>query len=147
MTTTFLKGVKKPFIYYTTGFGLAYLSYFIFGHQYSHGPGLHHLIAFFVLFGGLLWGAYNFVRIIGNRKDRTNLASLLINLFVVISVLIYLIILDNSKSGEDASPNKEDIITIYRDSSTKSSTVVNGLGDTLLFKVGDSVIIDKSKGR
>ncbi len=40
--------------------------------------------------------------------------------------------------------NKEDIITIYKDSGSKSTSIVNGLGDTLLLQVGDSLVIDKT---
>ena len=38
-----------------------------------------------------------------------------------------------------------DIITINKDSTTKTSSIVNGNGDTLFSLKGDSVLIDKIK--
>jgi hypothetical protein len=72
-----------------------------------------------------------------------NLASLLVNIIILSASIISFAIVINKKTGTETITNKEDIITIYKDSGSKSASVVNGLGDTLLLKAGDSVIIDK----
>ena len=144
MTGLFTKGLIRTISYYAVGFASVYLSYVIFGHQYIHGPGLHHLIGFLVLLGGVIWIVYSLIRLLYNGYDKINLGSLIVNLIVISGAVIYFSIEINKETGAETITNKEDIITIYKDSSTNSATVVNGLGDTLILKVGDSTIIDKT---
>ncbi len=55
VTTPFSKGLARAAIYYAIAFALILFTYEIWGHEYIHGPGLHHLIAFLALLGGVIW--------------------------------------------------------------------------------------------
>ena len=145
MTTPFSKGLTKAAIYYAIAFTLTWLTYHIWGHAYIHGPGLHHLIAFLALIGGAIWTLRGLFRLIFHKHDKENLGSLIINVVVVASVVTYFLIEINKENVAGTTDNKADIITINRDTRTNSSSMVDGLGDTILLKVGDSTIIDKTK--
>ena len=97
-----------------------------------------------MLLGGVIWIVYCLIRLLYNGYDKINLGSLIVNLIVISGAVIYFSIEINKETGAETITNKEDIITIYKDSSTNSAMVVNGLGDTLILKVGDSTIIDKT---
>jgi hypothetical protein len=144
-TTPFSKGLIKAAIYYAVAFFLTWLVYQIVGHTYIHGPGLHHILGFLALAGGAIWMIVGIVRLVLNKQDNQNIGSLIVNIVVVSSIAIYFIIEINKEPVVDSSPNNADIITVNKDSSTNSSSIVNGLGDTLYLKVGDSVYIDKTK--
>ena len=144
-TTPFSKGIIKATIFYANAVFLTWLIYQIFGHTYIHGPGLHHVLGFLALAGGSIWMIIGIVRLILNKRNKQNIGSLIVNIVVVSSITIYFIIEINKETVVDNSTNKADIITINKDSSTNSSSIVNGLGDTLYLKVGDSVIIDKTR--
>lgn len=61
------------------------------------------------------------------------------------SVMTYFLLKTNDETVAETTDNKANIITINLDTITKSSSIVDGLGDTILLKVGDTIIIDKSK--
>jgi hypothetical protein len=145
VTTSFSKGLTKAAIYYAIAFFLSWLTYQIWGHAYIHGPGLHHLIAFLALIGGAIWILRGLFRLIFNKHDKENLGTLIVNVVVVASVVTYFLIEINKETVAETITNKHDIITIQQDSGTKSSSIIDGLGDTILLKVGDSTIIDKTK--
>ena len=84
------------------------------------------------------------VRLLLNRHDRWNLGSLIVNVVVVFSVIVYFAVDFNEEDEAVESTNKTDIITIHRDTNMNSSSIVDGFGDTILQKVGDSIIVDKT---
>ena len=145
MTTPLSKGLTKAAIYYAIAFALTWLTYQIWGHAYIHGPGLHHLIAFLTLIGGAIWILRGLLRFIFNKHDKENLGSLIVNVVVVSSIVTYFLIEINKEAVAGTTDNKADIITINHDTSNNSSSIVDGLGDTILLKVEDSTIIDKTK--
>ena len=145
MTTQFSKGVFRAAIYYAIAFALTWLTYQIWGHTYIHGPGLHHLIGFLALVVGAIWIVVGVIRLLLNTQDKRNIGSLIVNVVVVTSIVTYFIIDINRETASEPTTNEADIITINQDTSTNSSSIVDGLGDTILLKVGDSTIIDKTK--
>lgn len=147
MTTAFSKGLIRAIVYYAVAFSLTWLTYLIFGHSYIHGPGLHHLIGFLAWVGGAIWIVIGLIRLLLNRHDRRNLGSLIVNVVAISSIVICFVIDINLEEVAEAPSNKADIITINRDTNMNSSSIVDGLGDTILLKVGDSTIIDKTKER
>lgn len=80
-----------------------------------------------------------------NKHDKESLGSLIVNVAVVASVVTYFLFEINKEAISETTDNKADIITINQDTSTNNSSIVDGLGDTILLKVGDSTIIDKTK--
>lgn len=145
MTTQFSKGLIRAVIYYAVAFSLTWLTYQIWGHTYIHGPGLHHLIGFLALVGGAIWIIVGVIKLLLNKQNKRNIGSLIINVIVVTSVVTYFMFDINRETASETTTNKADIITINQDTSTNSSSIVDGLGDTILLKVGDSTIIDKTK--
>jgi hypothetical protein len=147
LTPTFKKGFTRTIKYYAIGFALVYLSYLAFGHQYIHGPGLHHIVGLFILLGGAGWIVYNIIRLIYNKGDKGNVGSLIMNIVVISGVTIYLTVDANKNTGAATVTNKADMKTIIynKDSNANSVSVINGLGDTLFSKVGDSILIDSTK--
>lgn len=61
------------------------------------------------------------------------------------AAVTYFIIDINRETVSETTTKKADIITINQDTSTNSSSIVDELGDTILLKVRDSTIIDKTK--
>lgn len=145
MTTPFSKGLTKAAIYYAIAFALGWLTFQVWRHAYIHGPGLHHLIAFLALIGGAIWILRGLFGLMFNKNDKENLGSLIVNVAVVASVVTYFLVEINKETISETTDNKDDIIIVNQDTSTNSSSIVDGLGDTILLQVGDSTIIDKTK--
>ena len=144
LITPFTKGLIRTVCYYAVGTALVYVSYLIFGYKYIHGPGIHHLIGFIVLLGGALWAVSSLINLIINKHDKVNLATLLMNIIVVGTIITFFVIDINRNTDSGTTFNQQDIITINKDSASNSASIVNGLGDTLFLKVGDSIIIDQT---
>jgi len=145
LTTQFSKGLIRAAIYYAVALALTLLTYQIWGYTYIHGPGLHHLMGLLALVGGAIWIVKGLVRLLLNKRDKQNLGALIVNVVVVASVVTYFIIDIHSESAVEAPTNKADIITINRDTIMNSASIVDGFGDTILLKVGDSTVIDKTE--
>ncbi|MEJ7911611.1 MAG: hypothetical protein WKF70_00555 [Chitinophagaceae bacterium] len=61
MKSKFAQGLIRGLIYYAIGFVAAWVTYQIFGWGYKHAPGLHHIVAFIFLLGGVGWSLYWFM--------------------------------------------------------------------------------------
>ena len=145
LTTPFSKGLIGAALYYAVAGLLTWLTYIIWGHDYIHGPGLHHLFGFLALVAGAIWILVGVVRLFLNKQDKRNIGSLLMNVVVVSSVITYFLI-DINRGRESATIEDEgDFITIQQDASTNSSSIISGVGDTILLQVEDSLIIDNTK--
>lgn len=57
--------------------------------------------------------------------------------------IVLLFILEDSKESDIVIRVPESILTISKDTSKRSASIVNGNGDTLYFNKGDSVKVDK----
>jgi hypothetical protein len=139
--------LKKPLIrqivistlYYAIGFFITWLVYKLSGTPYAHGPNLFHLVGLLVILGGIVWLIKAIVSLFTKNRQ---LGTLLIHTLVLGGIVLSFILEDSKESDIDISV-PESIITISNDTSTRSATIVNGNGDTLYFKKGDSVRIDK----
>ena len=139
--------MKKPLIrqivistlYYVIGFFITWLVYKLSGTPYAHGPNLFHLVGLLVLLGGIVWLIKAIVSLF--TKNR-HLGTLLIHTLVLGSIVL-LFILEDSKESDIVIRVPESILTISKDTSKRSASIVNGNGDTLYFNKGDSVKVDK----
>ena len=139
--------MRKPLIrqivistlYYAIGFFITWLVYKLSGTPYAHGPNLFHLVGLIVLLGGIVWFIKAIVSLFTKNRQ---LGTLLVHTLVLGSIVFSFILEDSKESDTDISV-PESIITISNDTSTLSASIVNGNGDTLYFKKGDSVRIDK----
>ena len=145
MKTNFTKGLLKGLAYYAIGFLTAWLTYTIFGWNYRHAPGLHHIVALLFLLGGACWTLYYFVLILTGLKSKVNFGVFAVHIVTILTVVLYVVIDIRSENATEYKTEPADIITINKDSTTKTSSIVNGNGDTLYSLKGDSVLIDKIK--
>lgn len=121
------------------GFFITWLVYKLSGTPYAHGPNLFQLVGLLVLLGGLVWLIKAIVSLFTNDKK---IGTLLIHTLALGGIVISFI-LETSKESDTNISVPESIITISKDTSTNSASIVNGNGDTLYFEKSDSVLIDK----
>lgn len=145
MKTNFTKGLLKGLAYYAIGFLTSWLTYTIFGWNYRHAPGLHHIVALLFLLGGAGWTLYYFVLTLTGLKSKVNFGVFAVHIVTILTVVLYLVIDIRNENVTEYKTEPADIITINKDSTTKTSSIVNGNGDTLNSLKGDSVLIDKIK--
>ena len=139
MKRPFIRQVLNSTLYYLIGFFITWLVYKLSGTPYAHGPNLFHIVGLLVLLGGLIW---LIITIAGLFTKDKQLGTLLIHT-LVIGGFVTSFLLELSKESESSITDPESIITINKDSSTNSASIVNGNGDTLFLKKGDTVLIDK----
>jgi hypothetical protein len=141
----FSKGLIKAAIYYLVAVLVTWLTYKVWGHDYIHGPGLHHIVGFLALVGGVFWIVAGAAELFLNRQNKRNIGTLTVNVVVIASVVTYFMISFNEETGSSIQENKADMLTITVDSVTNSISAVDGLGDTVMHKVGDSTLVNKFK--
>ena len=145
LKTKFTKGLFKGLLYYAIGFVIAWLTYLIFGWDYKHAPGLHHIVAFLFLLGGAGWTLYYFVLTLTGLKSKVNFGLFAIHVLIILTVVLYVVIDIRTDEATEYKRDPKDIITINRDDATNTSSVVNGTGDTLYSFKGDTLLINKIK--
>jgi hypothetical protein len=145
MNTSFKNGFKKALLYYVLAAILIFFAYAIFGWEYRHAPGLHHFVALLFLIGGIIWALYCFVSLLIRDKLKVNLGILTVHMIAILSVVLYVYIDIKKANAVEAQPypNPENIINIKKDTINKIGIIVNGNGDTLFLRKGDSVLIDR----
>ena len=139
--TGFIRGL----LYYAIGLVAAWLTYIIFGWEYAHGPGLHHIVAVLFLLSGAVWTVYYFILILTGLISKVNFGLFAVHVVMLLTVVLYVVIGIRSEEMSEYKSNPEDIITINRDTATKTASVVNGYGDTVFLMRKDSVLIDRVK--
>ncbi|MER2996696.1 hypothetical protein [Pontibacter populi] len=145
MEKEFIKGGLRAAAYYVIGFAIAWAAYLIFGWEYIHAPGIHHLIGLLVLIIGVFLLIRRLVEFFKNSANSSNKGALLIHFVVIGGFGIYFLIILNEvrkpyEPSEEALAEAEYLIT---DDKTESIIIQNGLGDTVFLQVADSVLIDK----
>ena len=145
MKNKIAKGFIKGLLYYATGFVAAWLTYTIFGWEYAHAPGLHHLVALLFLLGGVGWSLYYFILTLTGLKSKVNFGLFTVHIVMILTVVLFVVIGIKNEESTEYKSNPADIITINKDTATKTASIVNGYGDTLYSLKGDSVVIDKIK--
>jgi hypothetical protein len=145
LKNNFTKGIFKGLTYYVIGFLAAWVTYIIFGWDYKHAPGLHHVIALLFLLGGAGWTLYYFILTLTGLKSKVNFGLLTVHIVIILIVVLYLVIDIRSEDVAKYETDPADIITIRKDTATNTASIVKGNGDTLYSLKGDSVLIDKIK--
>ncbi|RDV11858.1 hypothetical protein DXT99_23420 [Pontibacter diazotrophicus] len=145
MEKEFLIGGLRAAAYYAIGFAIAWAAYLIFGWEYVHAPGIHHLIGFLVLVVGTILLIRRLIRLFNDSSDNSNKGSLLTHLLVVGGFVIYfgVILKEVNEPVETDLETLAESETLTLDKNTKTIIIENGLGDTVFLQVADSVLIDK----
>ena len=131
-------GILKTILFYGIGFGIAGISYLIFGHPYIHAPGAHHFIMFFTLVIGIIWTLASFGVFIFKTKTDKLKGIVITNSIIILSCFLYVLVpfyLDSKKKTFIESE------TVHTE--VKGDTTELYHNDKLIFiKVKDSVILD-----
>jgi hypothetical protein len=141
----FVKGVLRAIAYYIIGFAIAWAAYIIFGWEYVHAPGIHHLIGLLVLVVGAILLIRRLIRLFKDSSDNLNKGSLLTHLLVVGGFVIYfgVILKEVNEPDETDLETLAESETLFLDKNTKTIMIKNGVGDTVFLQVADSVLIDR----
>lgn len=145
LKNNFTKGILKGLAYYAIAFVTAWLTYIIFGWDYKHAPGLHHIVAFLFLLGGAGYTFYYFVLILTGLKSKVNLGLFAVHIVIILTVVLYITVSIRSEDVTEYITNTNRIITINKDQATNTSSIVNGNGDTLYALKGNSIFTNKIK--
>ncbi len=138
------KGLIYTVLYYLIGLFISYIIYLIYGWEYIHAPGYHHMTFILFLFGGVFWSLVNIIQI-AKTKKRIHKQSLLIHGLIIggiVSVLITTVKLSNIENHELNTNKDNSFATI---SKQDSSIIIVEKNDTIYWKIKDSVLIDKMK--
>jgi hypothetical protein len=141
----FIKGGLRAAANYVIGFAIAWAAYLIFGWEYIHAPGIHHLIGLLVLIIGVFLLIRRLVGFFKNSSNSLNKGALLIHFVVIGGFGIYFLIFLNEVRKPNV-PSEEELAEaeyLTTDENTESIIIQNGLGDTVFLQVDDSVLIDK----
>jgi hypothetical protein len=130
----------RAVVYYLIGFSITWLVYKLSGTTYAHGPNLYHLVGLLVLFIGLVLAI---VAITSLNKKQGHIGALLIHVLVIGGFIVMFVYKVNKESTADTLTKPEDILTINKDTSNNSGSVINGAGDTLFYEKNDSIFINK----
>lgn len=126
LKTKFLNGLLKGLLYYALGFLATWLTYIIFGWDYKHAPGLHHIVGLLFLLGGAGWTFYYFILTLTGLKSRVNFGVLAVHVIILLTVVLYVVIDIRSEKVTEYKSNPADIITINKDTATKTASIING---------------------
>ena len=95
MKTDFTIGILKGLGYYTIALGAYYITYAIFGWEYMHGPGFHHLIAFIFLICAFAWTVHKFILILLGKTQHINYGLFTVHVILLSSIILFLAIDSN----------------------------------------------------
>jgi hypothetical protein len=87
----FTVGLIRGLFYYGMGFTATWLIYTIFGWDYKHAPGLHHIVAILFLLGGAAWTLYCFILAFFGLKSKVNFGLLAVHVLIILAVVLYVV--------------------------------------------------------
>lgn len=107
-------GLKKDFgigafravVYYIMGFTFVWVTFLVFGWEYMHTPGLHHLVGLLVLVIGAILLIRRLIEVFTNPQNNRNKGSLLVHAIAVVSFIFFfkLIILNGAIKRDTGEP-------------------------------------------
>jgi hypothetical protein len=133
------KGFTKSILFYLVGLSLAGLSYLIVGHEYVHGPGLHHIIILLTFVIGFLWLVISTILFFTGERTKPLSGVILTNLVMSIGFAIFMayIIYDSTHTVE----YEKNLSKVVVEKSEDTTTMYHG-GTPVYMKVKDSVMFD-----
>jgi hypothetical protein len=136
------KGLVFTLSYYLIGLLISYIVYLIFGWEYIHAPGFHHLTFILFLIGGLIWSFIDIIQLF-RRKKRFYKESLIVHSIILGVLIIWIIIAFIIVETPKQNINMDDKSSITLINKKDTSLLINELNDTLYLKIKDSIYIDK----
>jgi hypothetical protein len=128
------KGYIFTILYYLSALIVSYIVFLIFGWEYIHAPGFHHLTFLLFLIGGMVWSIFNIIQLF-RRKGSFYKESLIVHVII----LIAFIMVEYPKQEPNTSSGNS--ITLINSKDT--SLLINEMNDTIYLQIKDSIYIDK----
>lgn len=140
MENPFLKGIVSAIAYYATAALLAYITYLIVGHVYTHALALHHIVLFVAWLGGCAWGIYSIVnRFLGNNITY-NRGVALVHIVVCSAAFLVVYREYNTTRRDAATYSRQNSITTEFSGDT---AIVRHNGNIIFLRIADSVYYDQ----
>jgi hypothetical protein len=137
--TGFLWGISY---YILTGI-VTWIVYFIAGRQYQHGLGLHHIVSFLFLLGGIVYTLYMLACFVIGYKEKVNLGEFSIHAIMAICGISFQLTVFFSEVKRNQTSELTKKIIIDKQDSLNQSTIIDDTGDTLFLSKEGKIIIDK----
>jgi len=135
------KGLIYTILYYLIGLLTSYIIYLIFGWEYIHSPGFHHLTFLLFLIGGFIWSLINII-LFFKKKASFYKESLIVHSVIFGGILIWIIAAFISVESSMQNPTEENANSMILINRNDTSLLINEKKDTIYLKVNDSVYID-----
>jgi uncharacterized membrane protein (DUF485 family) len=133
------KGFLKSILYYLIGLGLAGLSYLTIGHEYVHGPGLHHIIILLTFIVGLLWLIGATIKYFSGKRTENLRSIIFSNLVMSLGFILFMVyVINDATDNSELEKNAEKIVI---EESGDTTAMYHG-GSPVYIKVKDSVLIN-----
>lgn len=137
--TGFLWGISY---YMLTGI-VTWIVYFIAGRQYQHGLGLHHIVSFLFLLGGIVYTLYMLACFVIGYKEKINLGEFSIHAIMAMSGICFILAVFFSEVVSNQNSELTKKIIIDKQDSLNESSIIDEIGDTLLLSKEGKIIINK----
>jgi len=136
------KGYIFTILYYLSALIVSYIVFLIFGWEYIHAPGFHHLTFLLFLIGGMVWSIFNIIQLF-RRKGSFYKESLIVHVIIFTGLIIWFLIAFIMVEYPKQEPNisSENSITLINLKDT--SLLINEMNDTIYLQIKDSIYIDK----
>jgi hypothetical protein len=135
------KGLIYTILYYLIGLLTSYIIYLIFGWEYIHSPGFHHLTFLLFLIIGFIWSLINII-LFFKKKASFYKESLIVHSVIFGGILIWIIAAFISVESSMQNPTEENANSMILINRNDTSLLINEKKDTIYLKVNDSIYID-----
>lgn len=131
----FVTGIARGLAYYAGGAALVWLTYLLFGWEYAHAPGAHHMVGLLVLVVGAVLLIRRLIAVLATPADPHNKGALLVHALAVVGFILFfkLFILNGALKRDTGDPIASETLTLHKQTNTLP------LSDTLFLQVADSV--------
>jgi hypothetical protein len=136
------KGYLFTLSYYILALIVSYIVFLIFGWEYIHAPGFHHLTFLLFLIGGIVWSIINIIQLF-RKKGSFYKESLIVHLVLFIGLIIWVIVAFIIVEYPKNEPNNSNSKSISLINSKDTSLLINEMNDTIYLQIKDSIYIDK----
>ena len=137
-------GVLASGAVFVGGYYISKLIWKYIDEEYAHGLGLSHLFLLLLFFCCVGWFVIGVIKRKNEKSGRYWIGTALMNFCFITGSIIYLFVDFNEDSGEKVDLPSQSI-TIMKDTASGNSVIVNQDRDTLIYKKGDSNMIDRTR--
>lgn len=102
----FVAGIARGLAYYAGGCALVWLTYLLFGWEYAHAPGAHHLMGLLVIVVGAVRLIRRLIGMLTTPADLHNKGALLVHALAVVGFILFfkLVVLNGALKRDTGDP-------------------------------------------